>query len=149
MAIKFMRKQEDYIKETKTRDLMDGLGSPYIAGISLSFPSDRAVSAAVQSMVMFNDHSLSQYKYAIAMPAAEKSLESIFLSESLGLAGVKKIAFKIGECLRHLHLNGLTHGDVKMSNICRFNGRMKLIDFTASAVIKEDYSCAKFSSGVF
>jgi serine/threonine protein kinase len=55
---------------------------------------------------------------------------------------------QIAEALREMHRAGVIHGDVKPLNIMRVGDRMKLIDLDASVRLAEEYSGAKYSSGL-
>ena len=61
---------------------------------------------------------------------------------------------EVAEALQHCHENGIIHCDLKMPNIVRINGRMRLTNFCAAHRFNTDNSpievsaTSTFSSGV-
>ena len=100
----------------------------------------------------------SEYKYGIIMPAADRSLETIYRSERPDKDHVKLMMKEVAESVQHCHENGIIHCDLKMANIVRVNGCMKLTDFDAACQIgssenpadlgSNNFAGGKFSSGV-
>ena len=81
------------------------------------------------------------------MPAADKSLDAIYTSERPDGDHLRVMMKEVAEDLHHCHKNGIIHCDLKMLNVVRVNGRMKLIDFDA-ATVHDGFAGSKFSSGI-
>lgn len=88
-----------------------------------------------------------KYTYAIVMPAADRSLDAIFRQERPDALQVASLMKQVGLAVQHLHERNVVHGDLKMLNILRVDGRIAVADMDAAAVIGE-YACCKFSSAV-
>jgi serine/threonine protein kinase len=90
---------------------------------------------------------MKDYKYVIIMPAADRSLDAIYTSELPDEDHVRMMMKEVAESLLNCHKKGIIHCDLKMLNIVRVNGRMKLIDFDAACEI-DSFACSKFSSSI-
>ncbi|KAF0698114.1 Aste57867_11250 [Aphanomyces stellatus] len=80
------------------------------------------------------------------MPAADRSLEDIYLKERPGENECRILLQQVAEGLQHFHQNELLHGDVKKLNAVRVGNRLNLIDLDAATTVG-DYVGTKFSSG--
>jgi serine/threonine protein kinase len=92
---------------------------------------------------------LREYPHCIVMPAGDKNLSSIIVSERIAASDwktIKVVAAQCAEALKHMHERDLIHADIKPLNIMRMGDRIKLIDLDASAAVGFEYSGAKFSS---
>ena len=84
---------------------------------------------------LINGGRLADYAYGIIMPEADRNLDSIFRSERPNLLHIKSMMHDVGEALQHCHSKGIIHGDLKMLNVVRVEGKMRLIDLDAAAII--------------
>ncbi|KAF0715592.1 hypothetical protein As57867_003294, partial [Aphanomyces stellatus] len=80
------------------------------------------------------------------MPAADRSLEDVYLKERPGENERRILLQQVAEGLQHLHAKDLVHGDVKKLNVVRVGNRINLMDLDATTTMG-DYVGAKFSSG--
>jgi len=124
------------------------LDSNYVLGL-LPSPSEEDFKKAVLTLTHSQVESISNYKYGIVMPAADRNLDGIFRQERPSMMKIKTLMMDKGKALEHLHENGIIHGDAKMLNSIRVNSRIVLIDMDASCKKEFDKCGAKFSSGVF
>jgi len=90
---------------------------------------------------------LRDYPYGIVMPAADRTLDAIYRAERPDLGHVRVLMHEVGEALAHLHACNIAHGDLKMLNILRVDGHLRLIDLDAACPFGS-YAANKFSSGV-
>ena len=161
VVFKFMKNEDQFRREIDSRKENE-LDSKYVVDIIRTFNGDEDTSflSALES------NNLGEYKYAILMPCADRNLDNIFRSERPGINATRELARQAAEAICHIHEQGIIHGDLKMLNLVRFNNRLFLIDFDASAPLNEDdelaeerpksedddsvkfYAGAKFSSGV-
>jgi serine/threonine protein kinase len=151
VALKFMRHEMDYTNEVAMRRHMHvGDRSKYMLS-ELPSPEQTEFEAAVQTLVVNHDKSLAEYKHVVVLPAADRSLEDIFLKERPTHAHVRFLLQEVIKALEHLHVYGLMHGDLKKLNVLRVHHQIKLIDFDAAVHIHScdnTYFGAKFSSGI-
>jgi serine/threonine protein kinase len=155
VALKFMRKRDQFHRELEARNDMD---NKYIVKVIQSHDSSEIEA---KSLVSFVGRHLSDdegnttpankpeaYCNVLAMPYGDRNLDAIFRSERPDMVTVRKLMKEVGEALACLHENGLVHGDLKMPNVVRINNQLCLIDFDASARVGIDFVGCKFSSGV-
>ena len=157
VVLKFMRNKEQFQREVDFRKKVK-LDSKYVVGITDRFScedTDKSFSDALKSFSGDKHNDLRQYKYAIVMSCADRNLDTIFRSERPDRDEILVLARQLGKAIKHVHLNGLIHGDVKLQNVVRIGGRLRLIDLDAAAKIDpfagakyESFAGAKFSSGV-
>ena len=148
VAIKFMLNCDHYQKEKEYRNACD-LDEKFVLNL-LEGPDDASIETALASLVIdfgYEKIRMKSYKYAIIMPAADRSLEAIYTSEQPDSVRVRTMMKEIAEALHNCHVNEVIHCDLKMLNVVRVNGHMKLIDFDA-ACKRGSSACSKFSSGV-
>ena len=152
VAIKFMKNEDQYLRELSMRknlepqyvvDLLDGPNEDIYAKAVTNFH----LKVGRDDKGKQKELSLQEYKHCIIMPAADRTLDAIFRSERPDIAHVRVLMKEIAEALAHLHQNNIIHGDLKMLNILRVDGRMRLIDLDAACTFDETAGC-KFSSGV-
>jgi serine/threonine protein kinase len=162
VVLKFMKNKERFQREVDSRK-NHTLDQNFVVHITKSYRSedeDPAFRSALESnkkrhaaALELNRRTyvkdLSQYKYAIVMPCANRTLDAIFRSEKPSDLQIRGIAKDITDAISHLHENGVLHGDVKLLNAVRVGTRLPLIDLDASVKIGEGYFAgAKFSSGM-
>ena len=160
VAIKFMMDEEQYKREIimrkSTSVLSKVLDSMYVVNL-LNSPDQSVFQAAMETLVIGVKDSkieLKAYKYGVVMPVADSSLEAIYRSEKPDEVHVRAIMKEVAEALQHCHENGIIHCDLKMPNIVRINGRMRLTNFCAAHRFNTDNSpievsaTSTFSSGV-
>ncbi|KAF0692767.1 Aste57867_16177 [Aphanomyces stellatus] len=81
------------------------------------------------------------------MPAADRSMEGIYLKERPGENERRNLLQQVAMGLQSLHEKGFVHGDVKKLNVMRVGNSLKLIDFDATKRFGHLVG-AKFSSGI-
>jgi len=111
-------------------------------------PSNERFLASIDSVTLHDGAPLSSYRYCIVMPAADRSLDDIYKKERPEEDQLRPMMRQLAEAVAHCHERQVVHGDLKMLNVLRVDGSIRLIDMDASAVLKRDYSGAKFSSGI-
>lgn len=158
VAIKFMQEKDQYDREIQKRRVhpqdpnSESMLEPYVLGIVHHFhPDNISVNeqTLLQELQLPNEGCVVRdYPYGIIMPAADRNLDTIYRSERPDLTHIKVMMQEIGEALHHCHAHGIIHGDLKMLNIVRVQGKMRLIDLDAAAVIEDEIYGAKFSSGI-
>eukprot|EP00978_Attheya_sp_CCMP212_P002885 scaffold5943_cov56-Attheya_sp.AAC.1 len=155
VAIKFMKHKDQFLREVDFREKMK-ISTKFVVDVKRYYNGDENVDfcKAVQTIPHLGSIPVdrSAYKYAIVMPCADRNLDTIFRSERPDIFQIRAYAKQIAEALQHLHNQKIIHGDIKLLNIVRFQGRLRLIDLDASARISESdaksYVGSKFSSGV-
>ncbi|KAL3942175.1 MAG: hypothetical protein SGBAC_003600 [Bacillariaceae sp.] len=156
VALKFMRKEDQFQRELEGRNDLD---NKYVVNILRAHDSSEVSDDLISSFIgdyLDHDDSLGgsdvydsrEYCNVIVMPYGDRNLDTIFRSERPDTVTIRKLMKEVGEALEHLHAKRLVHGDLKMSNIIRMNNRLCLIDLDSSAKIDGDFVGAKFSSGV-
>lgn len=160
VALKFMKVEEQFRRETNFRSENKGLvDNEAVVKIDENYTTeDKAFKFAMESFQLDGStEKLSDYKYAIAMPRADRNLDNIARSEKPDLMKIRSDARQIAQKLSILHENGIIHGDLKMQNIVRMAEKLVLIDLDASALVNTNpeisdhasfYIGKKFSSGI-
>lgn len=154
VVIKFMKEKSQYereivIREQKKLDaqfvvplLRRGPTPAAIAALEKEIESDLCDKRGVRNVP-------SEYKYGLIMPAADRSVQAIFLSERPEVNEVRVMMRHVGEALKHCHDERIVHADLKMLNVIRIGHRLRLIDFDAAVPIAKDSKLGvKFSSGI-
>ncbi|KAF0720107.1 hypothetical protein As57867_000548, partial [Aphanomyces stellatus] len=140
VAMKFMRNADEYEREITNRQTLD---SKFV----LSFlPSKLPSMADLASLQIHGQRSMVQYPHVLVMPAADRSLEDIYLKERPGDNETRSLLQQVAEGLANLHQHGIVHGDVKKLNVVRVHDHLRLIDLDAATPM-DDPIGAKFSSG--
>ena len=62
---------------------------------------------------------LSRFPCAIIMPLADRDLMMAMMKERIHPDGVRRMFGDLGRCLKHIHSEGIIHGDVKPLNMVR------------------------------
>ena len=155
VAIKFMKNEDQYKRELS---MHKDLKPQYVVSL-LPSPNEDDFKEAVKTFCIQKVFSvqkvdrdtslpLKDFKHCIIMPAADRTLDAIFRSERPDMTHVRAIMEEIAHALKHLHDDKkIIHGDLKMLNILRVDGRIRLIDFDAACTLGTPAGC-KFSSGV-
>mmetsp|Transcript_28568 Transcript_28568/g.52163 ORF Transcript_28568/g.52163 Transcript_28568/m.52163 type:complete len:890 (-) Transcript_28568:1548-4217(-) len=155
-TIKFMKKKEQFEKERDRFKDGEGAITDGVVNILQAFdatgdsPEDNFFAEAMKEETKLD------YEYAIVMPSGDRNLDAIHISEQPTELQIRTFLKDICECISVLHGENLIHGDLKMTNVVRFSGRMKLIDLDASANVDskgdkdnaENYNGSKVSSGI-
>jgi serine/threonine protein kinase len=147
VVLKFMKERQQYERELSARD---GLDEKHVVPL-LPGPNEATFAAHLEVFAQKSetkDLSLSTFPYCLVMPWADRSLASIYTSERPNPNHVRFLMQEVGECVRHCQKKGIIHGDLKMLNVVRVNGSIRLIDFDAAAKIDTELFGAKFSSGI-
>ncbi|KAH9077979.1 serine/threonine protein kinase [Aphanomyces euteiches] len=142
VAMKFMRNADEHEREIKTRQ---GLHGQYVLGLLPMLPQE-TFQANVTQLTLHGGVAMADYPNVLVMPAADRSLEDIFLKERPNDNQIRSMLHQVAEALQHLHDKGIVHGDLKKLNVLRVNHRMKVIDMDAATPIGAPVG-AKFSSG--
>jgi len=119
-------------------------------GFSTSFDVEyhNPFLTSLDKVKLFDGSSIASYRYCIIMPAADRSLDEIYKKERPDEDQLRYMMRELATAVQECHDKGITHGDLKLLNVLRVDGIIKLIDLDASAVIARDYAGAKFSSGI-
>jgi serine/threonine protein kinase len=164
-VIKFMKNEDQFLREVKSREENE-LDTCFVLGVNHTFDGSKALSAsgdelqataeeveAAKFLKALKVVGLDDYKFALVMPGADRNLDTIFRSERPDINAVRAHSQQVGEAIQHMHEHGrMIHGDLKLLNVVRYRGRLRLIDLDASSYLSDDdtifYAGAKFSSGV-
>ena len=152
VVVKFMRHADQCERE---RTIRGGGGADYeldprfvlgllpgLEGVEGRFAED------VKTSYFHATERLGEFPYGLIMPAADKSMDSIYRSERPDEVHIMSMMRDVALALKHCHDNEIVHGDVKMLNILRVNNKILLIDMDAACDIqKGQLAGAKFSSG--
>lgn len=112
VALKFMRNEDEFLRECTTRKEMN-LSEEYIIAMlsAHNSVSDKDYYKDLSSLSYQNI-----YPYLIVMPACDRNLSSILSHENIAGKNwdeIVRIGRSIAQALDHLHQNGIVHGDVK------------------------------------
>ncbi|KAF0704611.1 hypothetical protein As57867_007285, partial [Aphanomyces stellatus] len=142
VAMKFMKNDDEYKREIENRK---GLDDSFVLSLlpSVDFT---AFQKNLNTLKIHGGYPMTDYPHVMVMPAADRSLEDIFLKERPGENERRILLQQVAEGLQHLHQHEFIHGDVKKLNVIRVGNRLKLIDLDATTTFG-DYVGAKFSSG--
>ncbi|KAF0696831.1 Aste57867_12432 [Aphanomyces stellatus] len=91
---------------------------------------------------------MAEYGFVVVMPAADRSLEDIFLKERPNENKSKCLLYDVAMGLQYLHERGVVHGDLKKLNVLRVQNQLKLIDFDAAVPVGGGILGSKVSSGI-
>ncbi|KAF0700603.1 Aste57867_8870 [Aphanomyces stellatus] len=142
VAMKFMKNGEQYQREINNRAELDAsFVLPLLPSVEQS-----VFNAKVKNLQIHGGHSIAEYPNVIVMPAADRSLEDIYLKERPGENERRILLQQVAEGLQHLHQNDLVYGDAKKVNAVRVGNRLNLIDLDATTTVG-NYVGAKHSSG--
>ncbi|RHZ26625.1 hypothetical protein DYB31_009715 [Aphanomyces astaci] len=143
VVLKFMKSDLDCARERSHRSRLD---TAFILGL-LPPPEYDAADIATLRLPHHPNVNMAEYANLVVMPAADRSLEDIFLKERPSEAQVIDMIKQVAAALDHLHSHRIVHGDLKKLNVLRMGVHLKLIDLDASTRIGDALG-AKFSSGI-
>jgi serine/threonine protein kinase len=149
VVLKFMKNKKQFRRTVDSRK-SHKLDPNHVVDIAESYreDADPFFGAALKSNRHPHFEDLSEYKHSIAMPCADRNLDTIFRSERPSGIKIRDVAKDVADAVAHIHTNGMIHGDVKLHAV-RVGTHRRLIDFDASVRIGEGYFAgAKFSSGM-
>lgn len=146
VVIKFMSNKDQCDTEISLRTEAQ-LDPNYVVGI-LPGPDAAEFEAAVSRLTLPNGRSLSTHKYGFIMPFADRSLQAIYVAERPDIVHVRGMIRDVVISLQHLHSKGIMHGDLKMNNILRVDGKICLTDLDTAAQIGQEFAGEKFSSAI-
>ena len=131
-----MRNTEQFQREVLLRTDRK-LESKYVMGVNheYSYDTDDDFASALRLLNGDSDLDFGDYKHAIVMPLADRSLDAIFRSERPDKNQIRVLAEQLAEAIKHVHSKGLIHGDVKLQNVVRFGEGLRLIALDASVEI--------------
>ncbi|KAF0718207.1 hypothetical protein As57867_001832, partial [Aphanomyces stellatus] len=142
VAMKFMKNSDEYRREIEYREDLD---TTFIMTL-LPSVDHATIQSNAEYLKVRAGYSLINYPHVMVMPAADRSLEDIFLKECPDENELRMLLQQVAEGLQHLHANDIVHGDLKKLNVVRAGNRLKLIDLDAATKIGDPVG-AKFSSG--
>jgi len=150
VIIKFMLQKDQWEREINLRRIPDRiLDATFVVGILDDMPTPEAFQQGAKKLsITTNERKLSDYRYGIIMPAADRSLDAIFRQERPTLKEIKRYTKQLAEALGHLHAKSIMHGDIKLLNALRLDKRIRLIDMDSAALIGTQFAGAKFSSAM-
>ncbi|KAF0716669.1 hypothetical protein As57867_002715, partial [Aphanomyces stellatus] len=143
VALKFMRNSNEYDREIKTRKLLQS----DIVLHQLSSLEQGDFQAHLPTLKINGDFSMANFRHVLVLPAADRSLEDIFLKERPDYNKTKSLLSEVLLGIQVLHKQDLVHGDLKKLNVLRVQNQLKLIDFDAAVRIYQPLG-AKVSSGI-
>ncbi|KAF0697846.1 Aste57867_11500 [Aphanomyces stellatus] len=143
VAIKFMRNKAEYDREIQTRRELD----PAFVVTILAKEAGSDFRNVAAGVTLPGGLSMATYPNIIVMPAADRSLEDIFLKEKPDDNKIRAMVQDVAKALCHMHDKKLVHGDLKKLNILRVQHQVKLTDMDAAVRVGQPIG-AKFSSGV-
>ncbi|KAF0712343.1 Aste57867_4862 [Aphanomyces stellatus] len=142
VAMKFMKNGDEYQREIDNRE---GLDNSFVLSL-LPSVNQIVFQANLKTLKIHGGYPMTEYPHVMVMPAADRSLEDIYLKERPGDNERRILLQQVAEDLQHLHQSELVHGDVKKLNVIRVGNRLKLIDLDATTAFG-DHVGGKFSSG--
>ncbi|KAH9137615.1 hypothetical protein LEN26_005657 [Aphanomyces euteiches] len=143
VALKFMRYQDEYNREITIRKQLD---AKFALGLLPSLDESVFREHAVHLKVD-DELSMGEYPFVLVMPAADRSLEDVYLKERRSPTYIRFALEEVVLALQHLHSKAIVHGDLKKLNVLRVHNGFKLIDFDASTFEGKPMGM-KFSSGI-
>ncbi|ETV93652.1 serine/threonine protein kinase, variant [Aphanomyces invadans] len=143
VAVKFMRNADEHAREINMRQGLNN--ADCVLGL-LPMADPLVVKEQVAHLTLHHDLDMTAYPCMLVMPAADRSLEDIYLKERPNDNHIRSMLQEVAEMLLQLHANGVVHGDVKKLNVIRVDHHMRLIDMDAATPMHHPVG-AKFSSG--
>ncbi|RHZ15144.1 hypothetical protein DYB37_009645, partial [Aphanomyces astaci] len=143
VAMKFMRNADEHAREVDTRADLD---IHFVLGLLPTLPQTTFHANVASLTLPGRGVAMANYPHVLVMPAADRSLEDVFLKERPNDNQIRSMLHQVAEALAHLHDHGVVHGDLKKLNVLRVNHRMRLIDMDAATPFGAPVG-AKFSSG--
>ncbi|KAF0700907.1 Aste57867_8593 [Aphanomyces stellatus] len=143
VAMKFMRNYDEYNREIKAREQ---LKSDFVLH-QLPTVAQSVFQNHMPTLIINGNFSMANFRQVLVMPAADRSLEDVFLKERPDENKTKSLLSDVVLGIQMLHKQGLVHGDLKKLNVLRVDNQLKLIDFDASVRVGHPLG-AKISSGI-
>ncbi|KAF0719332.1 Aste57867_1116 [Aphanomyces stellatus] len=143
VAVKFMRHSKEFSREMNARKK---LRSTHVLQ-KLPALDQKVFEAGLRTLTLGEHGNMAEYHNVLVMPAADRSLEDIYVNERPDGNRTKQLLHQVGLALHYLHDRGLVHGDLKKRNVVRVHDQLKLIDFDATVPIGQPLG-GKVSSGI-
>ncbi|KAF0684906.1 Aste57867_23150 [Aphanomyces stellatus] len=143
VALKFIQHADEYDREVRMRAVV---GNDAVLEL-LPAVDPTLFHTHVGDLKLAGNLSMAKYPHVLVMPAADRSLEDIYLKEKPDDNQIRSMLQHVAKALVALHDKKIVHGDVKKHNVVRVHGALQLIDLD-SAVSVHEYSGHKFSSGL-
>ena len=145
VALKFMKHRDQFFCELETRK-MGNFDEDVVVNVKMDLNGDTDEKFRADAALK----GYSQYPYCLVMDAADGNLQRKVAQQHI--AGkdwdkIRYIVLNLVNGLRHMHMRGYVHGDLKPMNVLPVNDTMKLTDFDAAASLQAgSYVGAKYSS---
>jgi RIO-like serine/threonine protein kinase len=144
VAMKFMRNQHEHAREIQMRDELHD--SSCVLGL-LPMAAAAEFESHIHSLTLHGGVKMAAYPHVLVMPAADRSLEDIYLKERPNDNQIRSMLQEVAGTLQALHASDVVHGDLKKLNVLRVSHHMQLIDMDAATRVGKPVG-AKFSSGI-
>ena len=146
VVLKFMSEKDQFERERDVRKEQK-LDAYFVVGTLAAFDGDDDAIFAEAVAKEASRDDLKGFNYALVLISWDRNLQEILVKERPDVNATRALMQQVGTALKHLHDNGVMHGDLKMLNVVRVGERLQLIDLDAAATIDEGHAGAKFSSG--
>ena len=144
VVVKLMLNQDQYEREVSVRKR--GLADKFVVPILQTSETEGLKEFWVTNVA---EQGYPCYDYGIIMEFADRNTDSIMRQERPKLEDVQQLLQMLIDALAHLESHKVIHGDIKLLNIVRVKGIIKLIDMDAVANLDgSGFMGVKFSSGV-
>ena len=144
VVVKLMLNQDQYEREVSVRKR--GLADKFVVPILQTSETEGLKEFWVTNVA---EQGYPCYDYGIIMEFADRNTDSIMRQERPKLEDVQQLLEMLIDALAHLESHKVIHGDIKLLNIVRVKGMIKLIDMDAVANLDgSGFMGVKFSSGV-
>ncbi|RHY44927.1 hypothetical protein DYB34_011141, partial [Aphanomyces astaci] len=114
VAMKFMRNADEHAREVDTRADLD---IHFVLGLLPSLPQATFHANVASLTLPGRGVAMANYPHVLVMPAADRSLEDVFLKERPNDNQIRSMLHQVAEALAHLHDHGVVHGDLKKLNV--------------------------------
>ena len=123
-----MKNKDEFDREKNVRKNFneDGKARKYVVDVE-----DHKNMEEAHCEVWTYEKELEPYKFLLIMNLADRNLEEIIRSEQPNEKTKEGYLFDLIDCFEYIHSKGIIHGDLKPSNMVRYKGTLRLIDFDA------------------
>ena len=143
LVIKLMSDKQSWRREMRSRDMLKQASDFIVPIMSAATTESEDAEDPDPTNVLVRRFSgtathlvaarlCKEYPYAIVMEKAERNLLEIINNERLAaqpIATIRRVLWRIAQCVAAMHSQNIIHGDIKPRNIVRTKGqKYKLID---------------------